>query len=124
MVHPMGTGWGNSCRHTHARQACRGLQRFVKSRVRRDLPPRRQGRGFGWQRLPHSQRYALGLASMGSGLLEYTAQPAHGGRGRLSDRRTREHCTYGGMGRAWCTDDDGAREALPWGNPQQRLGVV
>jgi hypothetical protein len=37
----------------------------------------------------------------------------------LSDRRTRENRTSGGMGREWVTDHECAREALQWGNPQQ-----
>lgn len=52
--HPRVTGWGNSCRHTHASQACRGLQRFVNSRFRRYVTQRRQGRGLGGQRVPNS----------------------------------------------------------------------
>jgi hypothetical protein len=52
---PRVTGWVNSCRHTNASQAFRGVQRFVTSRVRRYLPQRSQGRGFGWKRFPHSK---------------------------------------------------------------------
>ncbi len=37
----------------------------------------------------------------------------------LSDRRTRENRTSGGMGREWGTDHERASEALQWGNPQQ-----
>jgi group II intron reverse transcriptase/maturase len=91
MVHPIVTGWANSCRQTNASQAFRGLQCFVNIRCRRYLPQRRKGRGFGWKRFPHSKLYAMGLAYIGSGRLEYRAKPAHGVRGRLSDRRTREN---------------------------------
>src|SRR4030095_3717431 len=101
MVHPMGTGWVNSFRHTNASQAFRGLQRFVNIPFRRYWTQRSKGRGFGWKRFPNSKLYAMGLVYIGSGLLEYLAKPAHGGRGRLSDHRTRENCTYGGMGRGW-----------------------
>jgi RNA-directed DNA polymerase len=101
MVNPLVTGWVHDCRHTHASQAFRRLQRFVNIRLRRSLTQRSQGRGFGWKRLPNSKLYALGLVSIGSGLLESTAKPAHGWRCRRSDRRPRENCTSGGMGRAW-----------------------
>ncbi len=101
MVNPIVTGWANYVRHTNASQALRGLQRFVNIRFRRYLPQRSTDRGFGWKRFPNSKLYAMGLAYIGSGLLTYRAKPAHGGRGRLSDRRTRENCTYGGMGRGW-----------------------
>ena len=91
MVHPIVTGWANSCRHTNASQAFRGLQRFVNIRFRRYLTQRSKGRGFGWKRFPNSKLYAMGLVYIGSGMLEYTAKPAHGVRGRLSDRRTLEN---------------------------------
>ena len=80
MVNPMGTGWVNYCRHPNASQAFRGLQRFVNMRLRRYLTQRSKGRGFGWKRFPNSTRYAMGLAYIGSGMLEYTAKPAHGVR--------------------------------------------
>jgi group II intron reverse transcriptase/maturase len=124
MVNPIVTGWVNSFRHTNASQAFRGLQRFVNIRFRRYLTQRSKGRGFGWKRFPNSTLYARGLVSIGSGRRTYVPKPAHGVRGRLSDRRTREHCTYGGMGREWGTAHDGAREALPWGNPQQLIGPL
>jgi len=101
MVHPMVMGWVNSFRHPNASQAFRGVQRFVNRRFRRYLTQRSTGRGFGWKRCPNSKLYAMGLASIGSGLLTYRAKPAHGVRCRLSDRRTRENGTYGGMGREW-----------------------
>ena len=91
MVNPIVTGWTNYFRHTNASQAFRGLQRFVNIRFRRYLPQRSKGRGFGWQRFPNSKLSAMGRAYIGSGLLEYRAQPVHGVRGRLSDRRTREN---------------------------------
>ena len=97
------------------------LRQYPLSPVRAQ---RSTGRGFGWQRFPNSKLSAMGLAYSGSGLLEYRAKPAHGVRCRLSDRRTRENCTYGGMGREWRPDHDQAREALPWGNPQQLIGSV
>jgi hypothetical protein len=101
MGHPIVTGWANYGRPTHASQAFCGLQRFVHIRFRRYLTQRSKGRGFGWKRLPNSKRSAMGLVYLGSGLLEDTVKPAQGGRGSLSDRRTRENCTYGGMGRGW-----------------------
>jgi group II intron reverse transcriptase/maturase len=101
MVNPIVTGWANYCRHTNASQAFRGLQRFVNIRFRRYLTQRSKGRGFGWKRFPNRKLYAMGLVYMGSGLLTYRAKPAHDVRGSLSDRRTRENCTYGGMGRGW-----------------------
>ena len=124
MGNPLVPGWANYVRHTNASQAVRGLQRCVNIRFRRYVPQRSTGRGFGWQRFPNSKLSAMGLAYSGSGLLEYRAKPAHGVRCRLSDRRTRENCTYGGMGREWRPDHDQAREALPWGNPQQLIGSV
>ena len=77
---PMGMGWVNAFRHTNASQAFRGLQRFGNSRFRRDLTQRSPGRGFGWKRVPNRKRSAMGLASIGSGLLTYRANPAHGVR--------------------------------------------
>jgi RNA-directed DNA polymerase len=91
MVNPLVTGWVNYCRHTHASQAFRRLQRFVNIRIRRYLTQRSKGRGFGWKRFPNRKLYAMGLVYIGSGMLEYTATPAHGLRGRLSDRRIREN---------------------------------
>jgi group II intron reverse transcriptase/maturase len=80
MVNPIVTGWANYFRHTNASQAFRGLQRFVNIRFRRYLTQRSKGRGFGWKRFPNSKLYAMGLAYIGSGLLEYRAKPAHGER--------------------------------------------
>jgi RNA-directed DNA polymerase len=80
MVNPIVTGWANYFRHTNASQAFRGLQRFVNIRFRRYLTQRSKGRGFGWKRFPNSKLYAMGLVYIGSGMLEYTAKPAHGVR--------------------------------------------
>jgi len=80
MVNPVMTGWVNYFRHTNASQAFRGLQRFVNIRFRRYLTQRSKGRGFGWKRYPNSKLYAMGLAYIGSGQLEYMAKPVHGGR--------------------------------------------
>ena len=66
----------------------------------------------------------MGLVDIGSGRLADVPKPAQGLRCRLSDRRMRENCTYGGMGRGWGPDHDRAREALQEGNPQQLLGPV
>jgi group II intron reverse transcriptase/maturase len=79
-VNPLMTGWVNYFRHTNASQAFRGLQRFVNIRFRRYLTQRSKGRGFGWQRYPNRKLYAMGLAYIGSGMLEYVAKPVHGGR--------------------------------------------
>ncbi len=79
-VNPLMTGWVNYFRHTNASQAFRGLQRFVNIRFRRYLTQRSKGRGFGWQRYPNRKLYAMGLAYIGSGQLEYVTKPAHGGR--------------------------------------------
>jgi hypothetical protein len=79
-VNPLMTGWVNYFRHTNASQAFRGLQRFVNIRFRRYLTQRSKGRGFGWTRYPNSKLYAMGLAYIGSGKLEYVAKPVHGGR--------------------------------------------
>jgi RNA-directed DNA polymerase len=79
-VNPLRTGGVNYFRHTNASQAVRGLQRFVNIRFRPYLTQRSKGRGFGWQRYPNRKRYAMGLADIGSGKLEYVANPAHGGR--------------------------------------------
>ncbi len=79
-VNPLVTGWVNYFRHTNASQAFRGLQRFVNIRFRRYLTQRSKGRGFGWKRYPNSKLYAMGLAYIGSGKLEYVAKPAHGVR--------------------------------------------
>jgi RNA-directed DNA polymerase len=79
-VNPLVTGWVNYFRHTNASQAFRGLQRFVNIRFRRYLTQRSKGRGFGWNRYPNSKLYAMGLAYIGSGQLEYVAKPAHGRR--------------------------------------------
>jgi hypothetical protein len=54
MVHPLVTGWANSCRHTNASQAFRGLQRVGNIRFRRYLTQRSKGRGVGWKRFPNS----------------------------------------------------------------------
>lgn len=80
MVNPLVTGWANYFRHTNASQAFRGLQRFVNIRFRRYLTQRSKGRGFGWQRFPNRKLYAMGLAYIGSGKLEYVAKPVHDGR--------------------------------------------
>jgi hypothetical protein len=74
------TGWANYFRHTNASQAFRGLQRFVNIRFRRYLTQRSKGRGFGWKRFPNSKLDAMGLASIGSGMLTYRAKPVHGVR--------------------------------------------
>ena len=79
-VNPVLTGWVNYFRHTNASQAFRGLQRFVNIRFRRYLTQRRKGRGFGWKRYPNRKLYAMGLAYIGSGKLEYVAKPVHGSR--------------------------------------------
>jgi group II intron reverse transcriptase/maturase len=79
MVNPVMTGWVNYFRHTNASQAFRGLQRFVNIRFRRYLTQRSKGRGFGWQRFPNSKLYAMGLAYIGSGKLEYVPKPVHDG---------------------------------------------
>jgi RNA-directed DNA polymerase len=86
---PRVTGGGHDGRHTNASQAFRGLQRFVNIRLRRSLPQRRKGRGFGGHRVPNSKLSAMGLASLGSGMLTYQATPAHDVRCSLSARRTR-----------------------------------
>lgn len=80
MVNPLMTGWVNYFRHTNASQAFRGLQRFVNIRFRRYVTQRSTGRGFGWQRFPNSKLYAMGLAYIGSGKLEYVPKPVHDGR--------------------------------------------
>jgi RNA-directed DNA polymerase len=54
-VNPVRTGGVNYFRHTNARQAFRGLQRFVNIRCRRYLTQRSKGRGFGWPRYPNSK---------------------------------------------------------------------
>jgi RNA-directed DNA polymerase len=77
-VNPLVTGWVNYFRHTNASQAFRGLQRFVNIRFRRYLTQRSKGRGFGWKRYPNRKLYAMGLAYIGSGMLEYMAKPVHG----------------------------------------------
>jgi RNA-directed DNA polymerase len=79
-VNPLVTGWVNYFRHTNASHAFRGLQRFVNIRSRRYLTQRSKGRGFGWQRYPNRKLYAMGLAYIGSGMLEYVTNPAHGRR--------------------------------------------
>jgi len=79
-VNPLMTGWVNYFRHTNASQAFRGLQRFVNIRFRRYLTQRSKGRGFGWKRYPNRKLYAMGLAYIGSGKLEYLTKPVHGGR--------------------------------------------
>jgi len=79
-VNPLVTGWVNYFRHTNASQAFRGLQRFVNIRFRRYLTQRSKGRGFGWNRYPNSKLYAMGLAYIGSGQLEYVVKPVHDGR--------------------------------------------
>ena len=79
-VNPLVTGWVNYFRHTNASNAFRGLQRFVNIRFRRYLTQRSKGRGFGWKRYPNSKLYAMGLAYIGSGKLEYVTNPVHGGR--------------------------------------------
>jgi RNA-directed DNA polymerase len=80
LVNPVVRGWTNYFLHTNASDAFRRLQRFINTRFRRYLTFRRKGRGFGWRRHPNSKLYAMGLIYIGSGLLEYTAKPAHGSR--------------------------------------------
>ncbi len=66
------------------RKLQRALYRTSKQdkhiRFRRYLTQRSKGRGFGWNRFPNSKLYAMGLAYIGSGMLEYMAKPAHGVR--------------------------------------------
>ena len=80
LVNPMGTGGANDFRHTNASQAFRRLPCFVNIRCRRYLTHRSNGRGFGWKRFPNSKLSTMGRVDIGSGLLEYTAKPVHGGR--------------------------------------------
>ena len=80
LVNPIVTGWVNYFRHTNASQAFRGLQRLVNIRFRRYVTQRSKGRGFGWKRFPNSTLYAMGLVYIGSGMLESSAKPVHGGR--------------------------------------------
>jgi RNA-directed DNA polymerase len=77
-VNPVMTGWVNYFRHTNASPAFRGLQRFVNICFRRYLTQRSKGRGFGWKRYPNRKLYAMGLAYIGGGMLEYVAKPVHG----------------------------------------------
>jgi hypothetical protein len=49
-------------------------------RFRWYLTQRSKGQGFGWNRFPNSKLYAMGLASIGSGMLTYRAKPVHGVR--------------------------------------------
>jgi hypothetical protein len=80
LVNPRGTGWVHDFRHTNASQAFRRLQRCVNLRFRRYVTQSSNGRGFGWKRFPNSKLSAMGLVDIGSGLREYTANPAHGWR--------------------------------------------
>jgi hypothetical protein len=77
-VKPVMTGWVNDFRPTNASQAFRGRPRVVNSRFRRYLTQSSQGRGGGWKRSPHRKLYAMGLADLGSGQLEYVAKPVPG----------------------------------------------
>jgi len=70
-------GWVNYHQHTNASEAFRALQRFINVRFRRYLTFRSKGRGFGWKRYPDSRLYAMGLISIGSGLLRYEWKPVH-----------------------------------------------
>jgi hypothetical protein len=117
-------GWVNYDRHTNTSQAFRALQRFITVRFRRYLTCRSKGRGFGWKQYPNRALYARGLIYIGSKVIRYERAPVHARAWRLSDRRMRENCTYGGMGRGWWTGYDEASEALREGNPQQLIGPV
>jgi len=71
-------GWVNYYRHTNASDAFRNLQRFINIRFRRYLNYRGKGRGFGWKKYPNATLYARGLIYIGSGVIEYDREPAHG----------------------------------------------
>src|SRR5262250_1446521 len=71
-------GWVNYYRHTNASDAFRNLQRFINIRFRRYLNYRGKGRGFGWKKYPNVTLYARGLIYIGSGVIEYDREPAHG----------------------------------------------
>jgi RNA-directed DNA polymerase len=71
-------GWVNYYRHTNASDAFRNLQRFINTRFRRYLNYRSKGRGFGWKKYPNATLYARGMIYIGSGVIEYDREPAHG----------------------------------------------
>ena len=81
-------GMSDGLTATHGAVQVRPLQRALSRTSKQDKPrrfhryvtQRRKGRGFGWHRFPHSKRYAMELASIGSGLLESRAKPVHGVR--------------------------------------------
>jgi hypothetical protein len=112
-------GWMNYYRHTNASDAFRGLQRFINTRFRRYLNYRSKGRGFGWKKYPNAALYTLGIIYIGSGVIRYEWKSAHAVGQRLSDRRTRENWTSGGMGREWWTGQGDASEALQKGKPAE-----
>jgi group II intron reverse transcriptase/maturase len=71
-------GWVGYYRHTNASDAFRNLQRFINTRFRRYLNYRSKGRGFGWKKYPNATLYARGMIYIGSGVIEYDREPAHG----------------------------------------------
>ena len=71
-------GWVGYYRHTNASDAFRNLQRFINIRFRRYLNYRSKGRGFGWKKYPNATLYARGMIYIGSGVIEYDREPAHG----------------------------------------------
>ena len=71
-------GWVHYYRHTNASDAFRNLQRFINTRFRRYLNYRSKGRGFGWKKYPNATLYARGMIYIGSGVIEYDREPAHG----------------------------------------------
>jgi RNA-directed DNA polymerase len=71
-------GWVGYYRHTNASDAFRNLQRFINTRFRRYLNYRSKGRGFGWKKYPNTTLYARGMIYIGSGVIEYDREPAHG----------------------------------------------
>jgi len=74
-VHQVVRGGGNYARHTTASQALRALQRCIKVGLRRSLPCRRKGRGFGWKRSPKRALYAKGIISRGSRVIRDEQAP-------------------------------------------------
>src|SRR5262245_24903687 len=70
-------------------------------RVRRPLTWRHTGGGCGGKQYPTRALDARGLIDIGSRVSRYARVPGHARVCRLSDRRMRENCTYGGMGRGW-----------------------
>lgn len=71
IIRPVLMGWVNYFSHTNASKAFGLLQHFINIRFRRYLTYRSKGRGFGWQKYPNEQLYAMGMPYIAGGWIKY-----------------------------------------------------